>query len=125
MIRRPPRSTRTDTLFPYTTLFRSRAIQQGGAVEADPDDQCHQRLASAGGRLSPLRARTGLAVMDGTAVTFAAPRPDLLRVASRMPGSMAPHIGRPPCRDRVWQYVSISVLALPLPHNTHNPTPTP
>src|SRR3546814_16278775 len=29
MIRRPPRSTRTDTLFPYTTLFRSR---QGGAA---------------------------------------------------------------------------------------------
>src|SRR3546814_6067439 len=26
MIRRPPRSTRTDTLVPYTTLFRSRAI---------------------------------------------------------------------------------------------------
>src|SRR3546814_9519345 len=26
MIRRPPRSTRTDTLFPYTTLFRSVAI---------------------------------------------------------------------------------------------------
>src|SRR3546814_11081686 len=26
MIRRPPRSTRTDTLFPYTTLFRSMAI---------------------------------------------------------------------------------------------------
>src|SRR3546814_7888205 len=26
MIRRPPRSTRTDTLFPYTTLFRSAAI---------------------------------------------------------------------------------------------------
>src|SRR6056297_3355798 len=25
MVRRPPRSTRTDTLFPYTTLFRSRA----------------------------------------------------------------------------------------------------
>src|SRR3546814_16743673 len=28
MIRRPPRSTRTDTLFPYTTLFRSRLSQQ-------------------------------------------------------------------------------------------------
>src|SRR3546814_5136631 len=28
MIRRPPRSTRTDTLFPYTTLFRSTAGQQ-------------------------------------------------------------------------------------------------
>src|SRR3546814_7102866 len=26
MIRRPPRSTRTDTLFPYTTLFRSRHV---------------------------------------------------------------------------------------------------
>src|SRR3546814_9273992 len=26
MIRRPPRSTRTDTLFPYTTLFRSRVV---------------------------------------------------------------------------------------------------
>src|SRR3546814_6353349 len=27
MIRRPPRSTRTDTLFPYTTLFRSAALK--------------------------------------------------------------------------------------------------
>src|SRR3546814_2715426 len=27
MIRRPPRSTRTDTLFPYTTLFRSRMVK--------------------------------------------------------------------------------------------------
>src|SRR3546814_13424862 len=27
MIRRPPRSTRTDTLFPYTTLFRSVAVR--------------------------------------------------------------------------------------------------
>src|SRR3546814_2772698 len=30
MMRRPPRSTRTDTLFPYTTLFRSRAIPLRG-----------------------------------------------------------------------------------------------
>src|SRR3546814_2803869 len=29
MIRRPPRSTRTDTLFPYTTLFRSRSPRRG------------------------------------------------------------------------------------------------
>src|SRR3546814_4684444 len=29
MIRRPPRSTRTDTLFPYTTLFRSRSGLRG------------------------------------------------------------------------------------------------
>src|SRR3546814_7125524 len=41
MIRRPPRSTRTDTLFPYTTLFRSAkpgtgllAMQRTVAVEA-------------------------------------------------------------------------------------------
>src|SRR3546814_7778891 len=39
MIRRPPRSTRTDTLFPYTTLFRSAAAPKLvfflGADEAD------------------------------------------------------------------------------------------
>src|SRR3546814_16470856 len=32
MIRRPPRSTRTDTLVPYTTLFRSLADEADGAV---------------------------------------------------------------------------------------------
>src|SRR3546814_2194588 len=30
MVRRPPRSTRTDTLFPYTTLFRSPRSRQDG-----------------------------------------------------------------------------------------------
>src|SRR3546814_1864873 len=32
MIRRPPRSTRTDTLFPYTTLFRSARRRDHGAA---------------------------------------------------------------------------------------------
>src|SRR3546814_5905354 len=32
MRRRPPRSTRTDTLFPYTTLFRSPGLQLADAV---------------------------------------------------------------------------------------------
>src|SRR3546814_18134844 len=32
MIRRPPRSTRTDTLFPYTTLFRSHYLQERIAI---------------------------------------------------------------------------------------------
>src|SRR3546814_5943486 len=32
MIRRPPRSTRTDTLFPYTTLFRSHGLEHGAEV---------------------------------------------------------------------------------------------
>src|SRR3546814_4270886 len=33
MIRRPPRSTRTDTLFPYTTLFRSYDAQNPAALK--------------------------------------------------------------------------------------------
>src|SRR3546814_4399025 len=32
MIRRPPRSTRTDTLFPYTTLFRSGEVEMDAAI---------------------------------------------------------------------------------------------
>src|SRR3546814_2915294 len=37
MIRRPPRSTRTDTLFPYTTLFRSPVQEVGaGEIHSDP-----------------------------------------------------------------------------------------
>src|SRR3546814_6339049 len=39
MIRRPPRSTRTDTLFPYTTLFRSAA--RSGAHLVDPAIACN------------------------------------------------------------------------------------
>src|SRR3546814_13742600 len=44
MIRRPPRSTRTDTLFPYTTLFRSacgsaHAADRAADAHADPDPQ--------------------------------------------------------------------------------------
>src|SRR3546814_7957890 len=45
MIRRPPRSTRTDTLFPYTTLFRSvaGAVQNpGDAVDAVADQALAQ-----------------------------------------------------------------------------------
>src|SRR3546814_2214360 len=47
MMRRPPRSTRTDTLFPYTTLFRSvRAVaaeQQGGARSRQGLERCEPR----------------------------------------------------------------------------------
>src|SRR3546814_19438807 len=39
MIRRPPRSTRTDTLFPYTTLFRSGGIVVIGAARRDEHAQ--------------------------------------------------------------------------------------
>src|SRR3546814_16372158 len=53
MIRRPPRSTRTDTLFPYTTLFRSLGNPPGAA--AGPSGQggaVHDR-ASAGSGVDP------------------------------------------------------------------------
>src|SRR3546814_7433550 len=53
MIRRPPRSTRTDTLFPYTTLFRSVELVVRDAVQAheevvaehrrDGDEQAERR----------------------------------------------------------------------------------
>src|SRR3546814_2686213 len=35
MIRRPPRSTRTDTLFPYTTLFRSLVASTEGGMDIE------------------------------------------------------------------------------------------
>src|SRR3546814_3605581 len=51
MIRRPPRSTRTDTLFPYTTLFRSGAGAPGGRGPGDlPADQRPARGAEVEGR---------------------------------------------------------------------------
>src|SRR3546814_18948796 len=52
MIRRPPRSTRTDTLFPYTTLFRSRHRLPDIARKLRADAQ---RLGdrAIGGRLAP------------------------------------------------------------------------
>src|SRR3546814_9533749 len=59
MIRRPRRSTRTDTLFPYTTLFRScdrgRRYRHAG--------RANRATASACGRLAALRSQP-----DGTAM---------------------------------------------------------
>src|SRR3546814_18129620 len=45
MIRRPPRSTRTDTLFPYTTLFRSRFGLRLADLEAaaEREERARQR----------------------------------------------------------------------------------
>src|SRR3546814_6764572 len=60
MIRRPPRSTRTDTLFPYTTLFRSRRL--GGARPgrtgrmAGGVDRASRGVAAAAGGLARKRA---------------------------------------------------------------------
>src|SRR3546814_15824409 len=50
MIRRPPRSTRTDTLFPYTTLFRSHRGGDTGA--ADPPSMAARPTLAGGGVLA-------------------------------------------------------------------------
>src|SRR3546814_5019467 len=50
MIRRPPRSTRTDTLFPYTTLFRSAVDEPGKQAREDDvgDERCgHEKKGPA------------------------------------------------------------------------------
>src|SRR3546814_19404507 len=48
MIRRPPRSTRTDTLFPYTTLFRSVDHAAEAARPGGVDDRRRDRAAIEG-----------------------------------------------------------------------------
>src|SRR3546814_10011526 len=45
MLRRPPRSTRTDTLFPYTTLFRSQHADSG-QIDGFAFDMIHQPAGS-------------------------------------------------------------------------------
>src|SRR3546814_20504943 len=73
MIRRPPRSTRTDTLFPYTTLFRSEAT----AVQAS-------------GRISP--ADSGL--WNDAQVEAWAPITHFIREAGSLAGMQLAHAGR-------------------------------
>src|SRR3546814_10751911 len=54
MIRRPPRSTRTDTLFPYTTLFRSREpAKVHPEDDQEQDGEPEQRHAGAADRHDP------------------------------------------------------------------------
>src|SRR3546814_2890334 len=60
MIRRPPRSTRTDTLFPYTTLFRSAFADANHALHSMVYKGAHNALlaetaASIRRRLAPFR----------------------------------------------------------------------
>src|SRR3546814_6931515 len=59
MIRRPPRSTRTDTLFPYTTLFRSH-LQGAGPhrrpLEGHPGRRGSEGRGQGRGHLEPVHA---------------------------------------------------------------------
>src|SRR3546814_4653888 len=76
MIRRPPRSTRTDTLFPYTTLFRSAGARarRGVRVAASDGGAVRSRPRRAAGSRPDGPGRTGRAAeraADGPAVDFA------------------------------------------------------
>src|SRR3546814_14709383 len=68
MIRRPPRSTRTDTLFPYTTLFRSHRRQPALFLLLRPvgeDVVRYERRADAvGGAEAPAPAGSAQFLMD-------------------------------------------------------------
>src|SRR3546814_10230225 len=59
MIRRTPRSTRTDTLLPYTTLFRSPGVAAGrieGGAGSRTGLQAHGGIRSDGGAIEPTGA---------------------------------------------------------------------
>src|SRR3546814_11620853 len=76
MIRRPPRSTRTDTLFPYTTLFRSAKLRgaRGNAVTGGGCRTAAARLHAAGAARpgsKPGRAQVG--GREGGALPASAP----------------------------------------------------
>src|SRR3546814_12553488 len=98
MIRRPPRATRTDTLFPYTTLFRSHAVDAcaGGARTDDRDDRL----------VVPIRHAVRDLHGRGTG--------ERARQAAGHRGGLAAQIGRASWRERVCPYASISVVAVSL-----------
>src|SRR3546814_10974712 len=108
MIRRPPRSTRTDTRFPYTTLFRSGAVD----TLADEVLQGLRRSAAEG----PV-AGAAVEVRDPVLIREAVTAVDLERLVGH-PDRHLVHmhlgdggkvgvgkIGRASCRERVCQYV--------------------
>src|SRR3546814_14327234 len=93
MIRRPPRSTRTDTLFPYTTLFRSLIYPGGisGLNDAGLAASLHQ--------MSTTELESGFLTGTGDIAPFTQQR--MLREAASI--DEAVEIGRASCRERVCQ----------------------
>src|SRR3546814_15698525 len=79
MIRRPPRSTRTDTLFPYTTLFRS--------ADPVPRNRAARRRRPVGGRQAAFPAGGSCRAPRGGNAAGAPPA----HVGQRRPGAVAPH----------------------------------
>src|SRR3546814_19963493 len=85
MLRRPPRSTRTDTLFPYTTLFRSRVIRliAGFAALALP----------AGAMAQTVQAEADEPEFDGGCCSFWVPRIATEIIVVRGSGALQPADG--------------------------------
>src|SRR3546814_16433013 len=103
MIRRPPRSTRTDTLFPYTTLFRSLGdLQLRTLDERLPHRAADERQA----RRLEVREIPGLAtdeldVGDVLLGVGAGVAEDLRRVIDLVADrELANEIGKASCRER-------------------------
>src|SRR3546814_20698358 len=97
MIRRPPRSTRTDTLFPYTTLFRSSDDGVEVPIFRFTDRTGQRRDAARQERIAILAGD----VLRTAAVADAAG--DQLVLLDR--SQFGPEIGRASCRERGCQYV--------------------
>src|SRR3546814_8250978 len=85
MIRRPPRSTRTDTLFPYTTLFRSAAgdvkgllftLNEGihGNIDGMGNERLYQKARFGTKRLIEDYVAEVVAALDRIAASRAIPR---------------------------------------------------
>src|SRR3546814_14138395 len=118
MIRRPPRSTRTDTLFPYTTLFRSPCAGQ-------PPCRRYPLRAGAGFFFWNGGRCTGeppdVSVRNPHNLTSSSPPQEVRPLASGATvraeidgGSALSKIGRASCRESVCQYVCVSGAAVSL-----------
>src|SRR3546814_5480928 len=84
MIRRPPRSTRTDTLFPYTTLFRSRDVSRDDRLFPSRC-RAHRRRASRVDRSRPARlaarARRGVVAAPARSEEHTSELQSLMRIS--------------------------------------------
>src|SRR3546814_10340333 len=97
MIPRPPRSTRTDTLFPYTTLFRSHRISRYGRDAADRQFRVDARTADLDcGHLGGYsRPHAGTLRREGGDSGLHHPRMEGRPVAREMAGGRAARVARP------------------------------
>src|SRR3546814_17956060 len=105
MIRRPPRSTRTDTLFPYTTLFRS--LPQGREQGAYSAPALSSAVKTALLEAHQLARALGSTYIDPEHLFIAlAGDPDHVPGRLLASAGITPEkIGRASCRERVCQYV--------------------